>query len=243
MSLTLIASQPHHRPAAMPRAIIPTATRPLLLAEPNELARMGFHRMLEWSAPRTPVHSVVSWGAATELINRNPPAVLFASSELEGKPDNALCAHLERAEIHVVLLVRSTDRQRLHAFLGLPISAVLQEKDFSVNAFDQLLAGLADGAHVVHRNATRYLLTLAAGSGTDGQPPVNLTPREMDTLRAVAQGLTNRQISRQLGISEHGVKRHLASVLAKLHASNRTMAVTTAIQRGLLPQPTAGTTP
>lgn len=238
MSLTVVASDPRHARAATPRATVPTATRPLLLAEPNELARMGFHRMLERSAPRTPIHSVASWWAAVELINRNPPTVLFVSSELEGEPDGALCTHLERADIHVVLLVRSSDRQRLRAFLRLPISAVLQEEDFSVTTFDQLLAGLHHGAHIVHRNATRYLLTLAAGAA--GQPPTNLTPREMDTLRAVAQGLTNRQISRQIGISEHGVKKHLANLLAKLHASNRTMAVTTAIQRGLLPQPTGG---
>jgi two-component system nitrate/nitrite response regulator NarL len=239
VSLTVVASEPRHVRTAMPRATTPTAVRPLLLAEPNELARMGFHRMLERSSPGTPIHSVVSWWSATELINRNPPSVLFVSSELESEPDNALCAYLERADIHVVLLVRSSDRRRLRAFLRLPISAVMQEEDFSVTAFDQLLAGLADGAHAVHRNANRYLLALAADTGTAGQPPINLTPRETDTLRAVAQGLTNRQISRQMGISEHGVKRHLANVLAKLHASNRTMAVTTAIQRGLLPQPTA----
>lgn len=243
MSLTVVASEPRQVRAAMPRATTPTVVRPLLLAEPNELARMGFHRMLEQSSPGTQIHSVVSWWAVTEMVNRNPPATLFVSSELEGEPDNALCAYLKRADIHVVLLVRSADRQRLRTFLRIPISAVLQEEDFSVTAFDQLLTGLADGSHAVHRNATRYLLALAADNGRGGEPPVNLTPRETDTLRAVAKGLTNRQISRQMGISEHGVKRHLASVLAKLHASNRTMAVTTAIRRGLLPQPNAAGKP
>jgi DNA-binding NarL/FixJ family response regulator len=200
---------------------------------------MGVHRMLERSAPGTPVNSVASWWAAAELIHDNPPAVLFVSTKLEGEPEETLCTHLERSETHIVLLVRSADRRRLRGFLKLPISAVLHEEDFSVDTFDQLLAGLEHGVPAVHRHATHYLLTLAADTTSAGEPPVNLTPRELDTLRAVAQGLTNREISRQMGISEHGVKRHVANVLAKLHANNRTMAVTTAIRRGLLPQPTA----
>ncbi|HCT76275.1 MAG TPA: hypothetical protein DGT23_06725 [Micromonosporaceae bacterium] len=239
MSLTVVASDPRYSRATPSPAVVPTATRPLLLAEPNELARMGVHRMLERSAPMTPVNSVTSWWAAAELIYEDPPAVLFVSTELEGEPADSLCTHLERADTLIVLLVRSPDRRRLRSFLRLPISAVLNEEDFSVTTFDQLLAGLDHGVSNVHRHATRYLLALAADATAAGQPPTNLTPRELDTLGAVAQGFTNRQISRQMGISEHGVKRHVANLLAKLHATNRTMAVTTAIQRGLLPPPTA----
>ena len=61
-----------------------------------------------------------------------------------------------------------------------------------------------------------------------------LTPREMDVLRLLAQGLPNRQIGERLSINERTVKSHVASILAKLEAANRTDAVMRAIERGLI---------
>lgn len=61
-----------------------------------------------------------------------------------------------------------------------------------------------------------------------------LTPREMEVLRLVANGLPNKTIAHQLEISEHTVKFHVGSILTKLDASSRTEAVTIATRRGLL---------
>ena len=61
-----------------------------------------------------------------------------------------------------------------------------------------------------------------------------LTPREMDVLRLLAQGLPNRKIGERLFINERTVKYHVASILAKLEAANRTEAVMVAIERGLV---------
>ena len=62
-----------------------------------------------------------------------------------------------------------------------------------------------------------------------------LTPRELQVLRLMAEGLANKEIADQLGISEHTVKFHVASVLGKLQAASRTEAVTQGIRRGLVP--------
>lgn len=61
-----------------------------------------------------------------------------------------------------------------------------------------------------------------------------LTPREMDVLRLLAQGLPNRKIAAQLSINERTVKYHVSAILAKLEVSNRTEAVTDAARRGLI---------
>ena len=61
-----------------------------------------------------------------------------------------------------------------------------------------------------------------------------LTPREMDVLRLLAQGMPNRKIGERLFINERTVKYHVASILAKLEAANRTEAVMVAIERGLI---------
>lgn len=61
-----------------------------------------------------------------------------------------------------------------------------------------------------------------------------LTAREIEVLRLAADGLTNRAIARRLGISEHTVKFHMSTLLAKLQAVSRTEAVSVAVRRGLL---------
>jgi DNA-binding NarL/FixJ family response regulator len=63
----------------------------------------------------------------------------------------------------------------------------------------------------------------------------HLTEREIDVLREVARGLTNKQIALALGISEHTVKFHVSSVYGKLGASNRTEAVRKGARRGFIP--------
>lgn len=62
----------------------------------------------------------------------------------------------------------------------------------------------------------------------------DLTPREMDVLRLLAQGLPNRQIGERLFINERTVKYHVAAILAKLEAANRTAAVMRALEQGLV---------
>lgn len=67
--------------------------------------------------------------------------------------------------------------------------------------------------------------------------PESLTPREIEVLAAVARGLSNAEIGRSLFIAEATVKTHLLRAFAKLGVDDRTRAVTTAMERGLLPAP------
>jgi DNA-binding NarL/FixJ family response regulator len=72
---------------------------------------------------------------------------------------------------------------------------------------------------------------LPAAAGPLSEP---LTPREVQVLRMVADGLGNKQIAWQLGISEHTVKFHVTSIMAKLNVSSRTEAVAAGIRHGLV---------
>jgi DNA-binding NarL/FixJ family response regulator len=64
-----------------------------------------------------------------------------------------------------------------------------------------------------------------------------LTPREAEVLAAVARGLTNAEVGRELFIGEATVKTHLLRIFAKLGFDDRTAAVTLAYERGILPTP------
>ena len=70
---------------------------------------------------------------------------------------------------------------------------------------------------------------------TEDEMSEEITSRETDVLRMLAEGLVNKDIAARLGISEHTVKFHISSILDKLGASTRTAAVTLGIRRGLIP--------
>ena len=65
-------------------------------------------------------------------------------------------------------------------------------------------------------------------------PQVALTPREIEVLKYVARGMANKEIAHQLGTASGTVKMHVQNILAKLGASDRTHAVTIALERGIL---------
>ncbi len=75
---------------------------------------------------------------------------------------------------------------------------------------------------------------LPSRGALSGSPAEELTPREIEVLQLVAEGLPNKQIALRLGISEHTVKFHVDAILGKLGAHSRTEAVTRAARLGLL---------
>jgi two-component system NarL family response regulator len=79
-----------------------------------------------------------------------------------------------------------------------------------------------------------YLAPTAAAKLAEGVARVQLTPRELSTLRLMADGRSNKEIANELGISERTVKTHLGHLFDKLGVTSRTEAVKVAARRGLV---------
>ena len=75
---------------------------------------------------------------------------------------------------------------------------------------------------------------LAPQPSSDEPAPEELTPREIEVLRLLADGLGNKDIAARLGISEHTIKFHIRSILGKLGAASRTDAVARGLRSGLI---------
>jgi DNA-binding NarL/FixJ family response regulator len=100
---------------------------------------------------------------------------------------------------------------------------------------DKLLAAAqaaASGLVAVEPKLAGSLLPSAYPS--DFTPDEPLTPREMEVLQRLAEGLTNKAIAQELGISEHTIKFHVNAIMGKLHAQSRTEAVVRATRLGLI---------
>lgn len=80
----------------------------------------------------------------------------------------------------------------------------------------------------------RIIFTSLDDGHEDILPAEDLTPRELQVLQLLAEGLPNRAIAQRLRISEHTVKFHVMMILGKLGAHTRTEAVMRAVRRGLI---------
>lgn len=92
---------------------------------------------------------------------------------------------------------------------------------------------LAESIRMVHRGQQRILEEVALELAIHAAD-ASLSAREMEVLRAVGQGQSNKGIARMLGIAEETVKTHMASVLTKLKANDRTHAVLVGMKRGMI---------
>jgi DNA-binding NarL/FixJ family response regulator len=97
---------------------------------------------------------------------------------------------------------------------------------------------------MVHTEVVRAIRTVYSGKRlmppevaerlSEYFPQVALTPREVEVLGCVARGMANKEIAHQLGTANGTIKMHVQNILEKLGASDRTHAVTIAIERGIL---------
>jgi DNA-binding NarL/FixJ family response regulator len=132
-----------------------------------------------------------------------------------------------------------TDASGLMEALQGGASAVLSESadgDSLCNAIRAAAHGLMVVSaefrdHLVGASGPRSALESEA---EDEPPPIELTARELQVLRLLAEGASNKSIARRLGITPHTAKFHVASIVAKLGATGRTDAVAKAMRLGLI---------
>ncbi|MCL4488204.1 MAG: response regulator transcription factor [Chloroflexi bacterium] len=143
----------------------------------------------------------------------------------------------EMPETKIVILTVSDDDEVLFEAIKSGAQGYLL-KSLQSQAFFELLNGVAQGEAPISRGlATKILGEFARHLQQDAAQSSNkedLTDREKEVLRLVAEGSTNRDIAVKLNVTENTVKYHLKNILEKLHLRNRAQAVAYAMQTGLL---------
>lgn len=136
----------------------------------------------------------------------------------------------------VVILTTSVEENDLMEALKLGAMGYLL-KDMELDVLVQLLHQAKAGDTVVAPDLTSLLARAAVSRESEPVAPVvdtyNLTPREMDILRHIAQGKSNKDIAASLGIVDGTVKLHVRAVLKKLNVQSRVQAAVLAISENL----------
>jgi DNA-binding NarL/FixJ family response regulator len=131
--------------------------------------------------------------------------------------------HFPEARI-IVLTTSAGDVQAVRAFKAGAVGYLLK------NLLRTELVETIRSVHKGHKRIPPEVAQQIAEHAADD----SITTRELEVLRLVAKGNSNKLIASDLNISEHTVKNHLKSILSKLNASDRTHAVMIALQRGFL---------
>ena len=207
--------------------------RVLVFAD-NELARRGLSDMLG-SLDR--VAQIDTCGANSDrlLCDRQFDILVVACDDLGASgPCQAVADEACRRGAKILLLLGRRS-ESLDTVTRFPSHGFLIQDDLTADALAQALDRIVGGEIPMPAALANRLLERAR----DSTPYVRgdctkLTPRERETLVLLAEGLSNKQIARRMLISQHGVKRLVANILAKLNCSNRTLAAAVAIKQGLL---------
>ncbi len=204
------------------------------VADDHPVVREGLVAMLETQRDFAVVGEAGTGSEALALVSKADPDVLLLDLELPGLDGVGVLRRLEtdRSRTRVIIFtVFDTDERIIAAVeagaAGYLLKGTPREELFAA------VRTVAGGGSLLAPVATSAVLRRVRGESTATPTPA-LTPRERMVLEQLARGLGNKQIAAALGISERTVKFHVSSVFTKLEATNRTEAVTRAVQAGLI---------
>ena len=139
-------------------------------------------------------------------------------------------------EIKIIVLTSFTDDEHILPAIESGATGYLL-KDVSAEELARAIEGAYRGEAQLHPEVTRKLMEqVRQPRRTQQQPGEELTPREMEVLRLIASGMSNKEIGRQLVMTERTVKGHVSNILGKLNLQDRTQAALYAVRHGLAPE-------
>jgi DNA-binding NarL/FixJ family response regulator len=210
----------------------------VLLVDDQTLVRHGIRTLLDMAGVEV-VGEADDGGAALTAIEETRPDVVLLDLRMPRHDGIWTLNRLRERGIDLPVLVLTTfddDTLVLDALRAGARGYLL--KDVTLEQLTNAVATLAGGGTLIAPAITdRLVRAIRSGpspGGADAAPVQELTERELEVLRLMAQGCTNREIAELLFLAEGTVKNHVSTILLKLGARDRTKAVLRALHEGIL---------
>lgn len=203
----------------------------ILLVDAFPMVRAAITGLIEQHFAGCQVQGVDTAAAALEALAPSLPGLVLLDLRVDGGPELLRQIHREHAALPVVV-ISGTDRREdvLQALSDGAMGYVPERSDLSTLA-QALYLVLAGGTYVPQLQEGAVLVIPEALHKPQDWAHLPLTPRQKHVLNLLIQGLSNKLIARELGVSVDTVKDHVAAVLKALGVNSRTQAVVAATQK------------
>ncbi|GAF26712.1 DNA-binding response regulator [Moorella thermoacetica] len=208
----------------------------ILIADDHSLVREGIRKILELEPDLQVVGEAATGQEAIEMTRRYQPQVIIMDINMPGLNgiEATKVIRQEWPQIAILALTIHDDEEYIIELLRSGVSGYVL-KDISAEELVQAVYQVARGARVIHPGVAQKVIGCIQKQKPFTPAPVSipLTAREREILIHVSLGKSNREIARELFISEKTVKNHLTHIFHKIGVSDRTQAALYALKHGL----------
>lgn len=199
----------------------------LIIVDDHPVVCSGLTSMLNIHADLEVTGSAASGAEALALLLREQPDIMLLDLRMPGMDGVAVLNAMDsRTQKTRVIVLTSFEKEE---DIYRAIRAGAQGYVLKDTSETEIVAAI----RAVHGGA-RYIPQHVAARLADRMMRAELTPREMEIIKLLAQGCTNKQVGHELGISDNTVRHHVNSIMEKLQVSDRTEAVASAYRLGIL---------
>ena len=225
----------------------PVKTR-IVIVDGHTLFRRGVRNILELESDMEVIGEAGNGREAIALVEELTPDVILMDVGLPAPNGIETTQRIKRELPHtgVIVLAANDDEDQLFEAIKAGAAAYVL-KDIDPSDLIAIIRRVRSGEYLINDKvfakpavASRVLKEFRelAVYGNDAQPIfAPLSPREVEILDNIAQGMTNKQVAYALSISEQTVKNHMSSILRKLSVNDRTQAVVYAMRQGWIKIP------
>jgi len=208
----------------------------VLLVDDHAVVRQGVRTFLETQADLSVVGEAGSGGEAVKLAAQHVPDVVLMDlimPDMDGVEATRQVRQVSPRSQVVVLTSYHEDEHIFPALKAGALSYVL--KDLSAEELAEAVRKAAKGEAVLHpRVAARVIKELQGLRADKVNPFTELSERELEVLKLIADGMSNAEMAAKLVLSEKTIKGHVSNILSKLHLVDRTQAAVYAWREGIV---------
>ncbi len=215
------------RSTARPVQMVPSRTIRILVADDHLVYRIGIRNLLASEIGLEVIGEASDGLQAIDLYRSLRPDVLLLDLRMPRKNGIEVAQAVRAEDCQARILVVTSYQTEEEVF------QVLQAGALGYVLKDVGRDTLVEAVRSVHAG-TRWISPAIQRQFSDRVDRVPLTARELEILKLLSRGLTNREIANVFGISANTVKNHVNSVLAKLEVADRTEAVSFCLARGIV---------
>jgi DNA-binding NarL/FixJ family response regulator len=208
----------------------------ILIVDDHEVVRNGIRSYLSTLADFHVVGEADSGEEAVKLVAELIPDVVLMDLIMPGMDGVETTREVRKISPRTQVVVLTSYHEDVHIFPALKAGAISYIlKDMKMDKLVETIHRAVDGEVTLHPLVAARVLQNIRGESSEEQTLfTDLTERELDVLRLIANGLSNSQIAAELVISENTVKGHVSNILSKLHLADRTQVAVYAWQKGLV---------